>query len=157
MAKKRQGNIQMVSFNLFPFVLSASAQQKNVIDHRLHCTRCDSAIENCGSQKGFTGYKNSTNDCFTPQVLVGLPLYQDMDIQNPTIELVATDSQGLTARNRVMLQITDHTYGHFTHRSVGSIKRLIGCGGGVLKNLKTRDGLKSGGIKEVKEERDLER
>ena len=80
-----------------------------------------------------------------------------MDIQNSTIELVATDSQGLTARNRVMLQITDHTYGHFTHRSVGSIKRLIGCGGGVLKNLKTRDSLEKGGIKEVKEERDLER
>lgn len=49
-------------------------------------------------------------------MLVGLPLHQDMDIQNSSIVLVARDSEGMAARHRILLEITAQPRGQLTHR-----------------------------------------
>ncbi|GFO15407.1 dystroglycan [Plakobranchus ocellatus] len=50
------------------------------------------------------------------QILIGLPLQQDMSAQNTSIVLVARDSKGLAAKHLILLQITDQPGSSLTHR-----------------------------------------
>ncbi|KAK7493930.1 hypothetical protein BaRGS_00014812 [Batillaria attramentaria] len=52
------------------------------------------------------------------QVLFGLPLVADLDMGFHSVVVVATDSQGLGARNLISVYVNSSTFANFTHRFV---------------------------------------